>query len=94
MHGAEIHSFEYGLTAGGLPVFVDDARTWLSAIRVSKRRGLTPADFGWQRVYWHEKCLAVSRAHHAAGKGNGQAQHLMHAIGFVRCVNRLRKCVL
>lgn len=53
-------------------MFIDRAASWLSAIRVSRKRGLTPSDFGKQRVYWHEKCLAVSRKHHEEGHGNGQ----------------------
>ena len=72
MDGAQCESWEYGKTRAGLPVFVDRAVTWLSAIRTARQQGLSPQQWGAQRVYWHERCLEVTAQHHAAGEGNGQ----------------------
>lgn len=72
MDGAQSESWEYGQTRAGLPIFVDRAETWLSAIRAARQQGLSPQQYGAQRVYWHERCLEVTAQHHAAGVGNGQ----------------------
>ena len=77
MHGAQSLSWEYGRTRAGLPVFIDQAVTWRSAITSARMLGLTPAEYGVQRVYWQENCLHRTRLAHAAGAGNGQYIHII-----------------
>ena len=77
MDGVQIESWEYGKTTAGLPIFVDRAVTWLSAIRAARQQGLSPQQWGEQRVYWHERCLDVVAQRHAAGEGNGQYIHIV-----------------
>ena len=77
MDGVQIESWEYGKTSAGLPIFVDRAVTWLSAIRAARQQGLSPQQWGAQRVYWHERCLEITAQRHAAGEGNGQYIHIV-----------------
>ena len=77
MDGAQCESWEYGKTSAGLPIFVDRAVTWLSAIRAARQQGLSPQQWGAQRVYWHERCLEITAQRHAAGEGNGQYIHIV-----------------
>ena len=51
--------------------------TWLSAIRAARQQGLSPQQWGAQRVYWHERCLEITAQRHAAGEGNGQYIHII-----------------
>ena len=44
---------------------------------MSAKTGLTPAEYGVQRVYWQENCLHRTRLAHAAGAGNGQYIHII-----------------
>ena len=67
MSGAQSESWEYGRTLAGLPVFIDKASTWLSAIRAARKQNLAPKDYAVQRIFWHEKCLQRARATAASG---------------------------
>ena len=58
-------------------VFVDRAVSWQDAISAARRQGITPEQYGAQRIYWHERCLEVTRRRHAAGAGNGQYIHVI-----------------
>lgn len=51
--------------------------SWLGAISAARKQGLSPEQYGAQRIYWHERCLDVTRRRHAAGAGNGQYIHVI-----------------
>eukprot|EP00964_Phaeocystis_antarctica_P000836 scaffold449_cov59-Phaeocystis_antarctica.AAC.3 len=73
-----------------LQVFVDRAVSWLGAISAARKQGITPEQYGAQRIYWHERCLEVTRRRHAAGAGNGQYIHVIDFGGIDVGMSELR----
>ena len=67
----------YGLSAGGLPVVVDQGSQWFAAINECRRLGMSPSDFAMTRVYWHERCCETAAKYHQQGRGNGQFIHVI-----------------
>jgi hypothetical protein len=65
-------SYRYGTTRDGAPLAIENACNWIPAIKNAFKCGMSPEEFGRQRVYWYEHNMDLINKLHAQGMGNGQ----------------------
>lgn len=74
--GGQSESWEWGRTRGGLPVFIDQAKSWRAAIAACRRHGVPPSEYGKARMYWHERCLERVRREPHTNQTRRRLRHM------------------